>query len=142
MRTRPIIGALALLLTAGGAPAALATGVTFVEAIRDGLRLGDAIAVTVSPDGAHVYAAAPASNSLVSFARDGGTGRLVRIDQEIDGVDGRLTVVGKGPNLTLPSLPLAEEDLVSQLVGGGGVCFETLLQAVRNDGKVVEGVID
>src|SRR5262245_14418426 len=85
-RTR--IGALALLLTMAITPAAHAAGVTFVDAIRDSLRLTDANAVTVSPDGANVYAVAQSANTLVAFARASDTGALTRIDVETDGVDG------------------------------------------------------
>src|SRR5262245_14433099 len=85
---RTFIGALALVLATALAPAAHPAGVTFVEAFRDGLRLADAIAVTVSPDGAHVYAIAVSGDTLVAFARDGAAGALTRIDVEIDGVDG------------------------------------------------------
>jgi len=56
--------------------------------------------------------------------------------------DRELTVIGRGPNLSLPSLPLVDGKLVAQLVAEGGVCFEDALSAVRNDGKVVEAVID
>ena len=52
------------------------------------------------------------------------------------------TVIGSGPNLSLPSLPLVDRKLVAQLVANGGVCFEDPLSAVRNDGRVVEAVID
>src|SRR5262245_10181641 len=67
---RTLIGALALLLAAGTAPALQRAGVTFVAAIQDDATLGSASAVAVSPDGAHVYAAAPGSRShaLVAFA--------------------------------------------------------------------------
>src|SRR5262245_12997035 len=87
---RTMIGALALLLTASSAPAVEAAGVTFVEAIQDGDLLGSASAVAVSPDGAHVYAAAPGSRShtLVAFARDSSTGLLPPVDVERNGVDG------------------------------------------------------
>jgi DNA-binding beta-propeller fold protein YncE len=89
MRTM-IIGALMLLLGAGNAPGVQAAGVTFVAAIQDDATLGSASAVAVSPDGAHVYAAAPGSRShtLVAFARDSLTGLLTPVDVERNGVGG------------------------------------------------------
>jgi 6-phosphogluconolactonase (cycloisomerase 2 family) len=65
----------------------------------------------------------------------------VTLAAEDDG-HARITVVGRGPNLGLPSLPLADDTFVAQLVAGNGACFEGQLQAFRNDGKVVEAVFD
>jgi DNA-binding beta-propeller fold protein YncE len=43
-----------------------------------GLALGDPEGVTVSPDGANVYVAAPGSNAVDTFARDSSTGALTQ----------------------------------------------------------------
>ncbi len=70
-----------------------ATGaLTFVEVERDGLGgvdgLAGAVAVTVSPDGGHVYAAGTTDDAVAVFARDSGTGALTFVQVVDDGVGG------------------------------------------------------
>lgn len=74
----------------------LSTGkLIFVEVERDGVGgvdgLDNVTAVTVSPDGKHVYAAGNFDDAVAVFSRDAGTGTLtfVEIQQEgVAGVDG------------------------------------------------------
>jgi 6-phosphogluconolactonase (cycloisomerase 2 family) len=70
-----------------------ATGaLTFVEAHFDDLAgvngLLQASSVTVSPDGAHVYATGFGDHSFAVFSRDGATGALTFVEAKIDGQDG------------------------------------------------------
>ncbi|MCP3957158.1 MAG: lactonase family protein [bacterium] len=73
-----------------------ATGMlTFVEAEFDGAGgvdgLAGAHAVTVSPDGDHVYVASRSESAVAAFERDAGTGAVTFLEAEFDniaGVDG------------------------------------------------------
>jgi 6-phosphogluconolactonase (cycloisomerase 2 family) len=70
-----------------------ATGaLTFVGIIKDGVNgvdgLAGAYAVTVSPDGAHVYAAGLGDNAVAVFSRDAATGALAFVEAQRDGVGG------------------------------------------------------
>lgn len=70
-----------------------ATGaLTFVEAERGGLDTPDQPdfpkAVTVSPDGNHVYVVTEWEGALVVYARDSSTGELTYIEEHLDGVAG------------------------------------------------------
>jgi 6-phosphogluconolactonase (cycloisomerase 2 family) len=58
--------------------------------------------LVVSPDGAHVYAAAEDSSSIAVFARDPGTGALTFVAAVVDGVGG---VVGLGAPSALTLSP-------------------------------------
>lgn len=85
---------------AGRASAALAvfarnpaTGaLTFVESVTNGVNgvegLAGAESVTVSADGAHVYAAGATDSALSVFVRNPLTGRLTFVEAEKDGVNG------------------------------------------------------
>ncbi len=71
----------------------VATGeLSFVEVIRDGVDgvdgLAGAASVTVSPDGAHVYAAGSWEEALAVFSRDAATGQLSFVEVLRDGVGG------------------------------------------------------
>jgi 6-phosphogluconolactonase (cycloisomerase 2 family) len=50
--------------------------------------LRGAVAVAMSPDGVHLYAAASADQALVVFRRDALTGGLVFVESQIDGRNG------------------------------------------------------
>jgi 6-phosphogluconolactonase (cycloisomerase 2 family) len=67
-------------------------GLAFVEVERDGLGgvdgLGTVRALAVSPDGAHLYAAAFADQAVAVFARDPATGALTFLEVEKEGVGG------------------------------------------------------
>ena len=58
---------------------------TFLQAVFDGV---GGNAVTVSPDGLHVYAASRDADALTLFSRDQVTGELTFIEALIDGVGG------------------------------------------------------
>jgi 6-phosphogluconolactonase (cycloisomerase 2 family) len=64
----------------------------FVGFVRDGTAGVDALAgvrsVAVSPDGAHVYAAAFDDRAVMVFARDPISGALSAIEKQVDGVNG------------------------------------------------------
>ena len=64
---------------------------TFLEAQRNGVNgvdgLGNAIAVVVSPDGAHVYVAGQFGSAIAVFARDSGGG-LTFVQAQRDGLPG------------------------------------------------------
>jgi 6-phosphogluconolactonase (cycloisomerase 2 family) len=59
-----------------------------VNGIGGVTNLGHPTSVLVSPDGAHVYATADGSDSIVAFSRNVGTGVLTFIEAEVDGVGG------------------------------------------------------
>jgi 6-phosphogluconolactonase (cycloisomerase 2 family) len=65
---------------------------TFVEAHFDGVGgvdgLNGAMALTVSPDGAHVYVASADDDAVALFSRDAGSGALTFVEAEFDGVGG------------------------------------------------------
>lgn len=68
---------------------------TFVEVERDGVAgvdgLAGANAVTVSPDGRHVYVASRSDDAVAVFSRDTGTGAVTFLEAHFDqlgGVDG------------------------------------------------------
>jgi poly(3-hydroxybutyrate) depolymerase/6-phosphogluconolactonase (cycloisomerase 2 family) len=65
---------------------------TFLEAHRNGVNgvdgLGSAIAVAVSPDGAHVYVASYGSSAITVFARALLTGRLTFVQAQRNGLPG------------------------------------------------------
>ena len=65
---------------------------TFVEVRKDGDAgvdgLGGVDAVTVSPDGKHLYTAGPGENSVAVFSRASTTGELAFVEFEKDDVGG------------------------------------------------------
>src|SRR5690242_2280606 len=81
--------ALALVLAAGPVAAA---GLVFLDALVDGTRTIDGLAgvtaVAVTPDGAHVYAAAATDDAVAVLRRQVGTGMLAFAGAQRDGVDG------------------------------------------------------
>jgi 6-phosphogluconolactonase (cycloisomerase 2 family) len=71
----------------------VATGrLTLVEVQRDGVGGVDGLflarAITVSPDGAHVYTASPFEHAVAIFSRNAGTGALTFVGVVRDGVGG------------------------------------------------------
>src|SRR6185369_497993 len=64
----------------------------FVGVQTDGVAgvagVGGAAAVSVSPDGGHVYVAGAPDNALAAFARDAVTGELTFVAEVVDGVGG------------------------------------------------------
>lgn len=81
-----------LLAAAVAAPAGAADGVSFITSYRDGADgisgLRAPISVVVSPDGAHLYAAANADDAVAVFQRDRQTGRLSFLEAQRNGVNG------------------------------------------------------
>ncbi len=71
---------------------------TFVEIEKDGVAgvdgLDYALSVIISPDGAHVYAAAEVDSAISVFDRDAGTGALTFVEVKKQGVDGVLGLDG------------------------------------------------
>jgi cysteine-rich repeat protein len=74
------------------APARAVGGLAFLEIHRDGARgvdgLESARALTVSPDGAHLYAVSGEGDALVVFRCDPTSGALTFVELQRDGVDG------------------------------------------------------
>jgi 6-phosphogluconolactonase (cycloisomerase 2 family) len=64
---------------------------TFVQTVADGVGgvegLAGANAVTLSPDGAHVYATGPFDGAIAAFARNAATGELAFVDDVGEGVE-------------------------------------------------------
>jgi len=73
---------------------------TFVEADKDGVNgvegLFGLIDVAVSPDGAHIYAAAGSASSLTRFGRDAATGAITFQQRLTDGQGGITSLGGAG----------------------------------------------
>lgn len=65
---------------------------TFVEHHQDGVAgvdgLNGALDVTISPDGAHVYAAGTGDDAVSVFSRNAGTGELTFVEFQQEGVGG------------------------------------------------------
>lgn len=65
---------------------------TFVQALKDGISgvdgLSRAHAVTVSPDGAHLYAAGYGDHAVAVFSRNAATGQLTFVEVQKDGAGG------------------------------------------------------
>ena len=76
-----------LLLNLGGAGAAIAN-FSFLGTVTGLPGLEGAYAVTLSPDGAHVYATGGANGALVALSRNATTGQLTHVQTLQDGVDG------------------------------------------------------
>lgn len=94
---------------------------TFLAVERDGVNgvdgLAGALAVTVSPDGAHVYVTSTSDSAIVAFARDSGTGLLAFVELEQRDVDGATGFAG-GPVITSP-----DGEMVYVATGAGVVGF-------------------
>jgi DNA-binding beta-propeller fold protein YncE len=85
------------LLVGLGVPLMTAHGqipgsLSFVEVHKDGAGAADGLdgarSVTVSPDGAQVYAAGTNDDAVAVFARDAATGKLTFVEVQKDGVGG------------------------------------------------------
>lgn len=127
-----------------------ATGaLAFVEALRDeqggiGL-LGGARAVVVSPDGAHVYAAARGDDAVVVLARDAGTGQLTYVEAQHDGegqVDGldaatALAISSDGLNVYAAG---GDEDSVAVFRRDAASGRLTFVEVQRNAVGAVKGI--
>jgi cysteine-rich repeat protein len=89
-------GAIAVFARDGGTGAL--TPVAVVAApLGSPLALQGVTALVLSPDGAYIYAAASVGDAVSVFARDGGTGMLTFVEEEVDdtgGVDGLNHPVG------------------------------------------------
>jgi len=84
-----------------------ATGVlSFVSVVRNGTAGVDGLtgvrSVAVSPDGAHVYAAASEDRALVVFSRDPASGVLTFVEKEVDGVAGVVGLAGAAAVVVSP----------------------------------------
>lgn len=89
---------------------------TFRQVVRDGLAGADGLdhasGVTVSPDGAHVYATGEHDDAVAAFARDLTTGALTFVELQRNGVAG---VAG----IDRPSAVTVSPDGASVYVAGG-----------------------
>ncbi len=90
---------------------------TFVQALFNGAAgtagLNGVFAVTVSPDGAHVYTAAFLDDAVAAFARNSTTGALTFVEVEKEGLGGAAGLDGASSVLVSP-------DAKHVYVGAGG----------------------
>lgn len=77
-------------------------------------------AAAFSPDGAHVYAVSPISNSLTTLTFDAAGAQLLMTELERDGVDDELDTGGEVANLQAPSDVRASADGRSVYVAAPG----------------------
>ena len=92
-RTRvQVVGGMLSVVLGVGMPRAAVAGLSFTELQRDAVSgvkgLTGVRAVAVSPDGAHVYAAAIGDDTVAVFRRDAATGGLTFVERQRDGEDG------------------------------------------------------
>src|SRR5262245_13216255 len=121
----------------------------FLEVHRDGEAgvegLGGAFALTVSPDGAHVYAAALGDNALTVFARDAGSGALSFVEAKIDGVGGvdglaAVSAVAVSPDGAHVYTASLGDDAVAAFARDAGTGALTFVNAVRDGDSGVDGL--
>lgn len=127
-----------------------ATGkLTFVERQHDGTAgvdgLDGARAVTVSPDGRHVYVAGKLDKALAAFARDPGTGRLTfvaRYQDTIDGVDGLdgVEAVAMGPGGTLVYAVASDDNALAVFRRDADTGMLTFLGRQRDGIGTIDGL--
>jgi DNA-binding beta-propeller fold protein YncE len=86
-----------------------------------GLALGDPEGVTVSPDGANVYVAAPGSNAVDTFARDSSTGALTQP------TDGTGCIVATALSSCTTGVQLAGADALTVSPNGANVYVTSAL---------------
>lgn len=102
-------------------------------------------AVTVSPDGLHLYAVSSTTNSLIVLARDSGTGLLSFVEAEVDGTGGvagmlqpkSVAVSPDGNHVYVISRADDAIALFSRDPGTGSVTF---VEAVFNETNRIEGI--
>ena len=76
-------------ISLGSISSSSATGMlTFIEAEFDEAGLNGADALTVSPDGCHVYVVSDGDDAVAVFSRDAATGTLTFVEMEQDAVGG------------------------------------------------------
>ncbi len=147
MASGRILGSVGLLVFALAAPAQ-AGGLSFRSLVRDGAAvdgLNGPIALTVSPDGAHVYVASIGDHSVATFARNPATGDLTYAGIVIDGVGG---VTGLGMPSALAISPdgahvyvTGESDnALVVLARDGATGALTFVEAKRDGAGGVDGI--
>ena len=98
---------------------------TFVEVHKDGVNgtdgLKGALAVRVSPDGRHLYAAGRFDDAVAVFARDANTGMLTFLEFHRDGVNG---VDGLAAAYSVPMSPDGKSMYVAGLFDDAIVHFQ------------------
>ncbi len=98
---------------------------TLVDVVRDdGSRtraLAGTHAVTVSPDGAHVYATGQADDALAVFKRDARSGKLTLVDVQSEGADGVRGLYGA---LALAVSPNGEQVYATGSLGNSVAVFQ------------------
>ena len=121
----------------------------FVEVHRDGVDGVDGLSrprsITVSPDGAHVYAAGTKDNAVAVFARDASTGALTFVQtvrNAVDGVRGleharTVTVSPDGAHVYVTAL---EGDAISAFARDASTGMLSFVDVVRNGADGVGGL--
>lgn len=132
-----------------------ATGrISFLGLLRDGVLgvngLGNVRGLAISPDGLHVYTAAPSDNGVGIFARDAGSGLLTYLGLRFDGQpEGPLTVDGLAGASAVAVSPDGTHVYVAGSGEGGGVAvFErnagsgllTFVEAEKDGSNGVDGL--
>jgi len=117
MICRPYLLALACMLAAASARAG---GLVWTGAALNGsngvVGLGRPEDVAISPDGRFLYAAGTTDDSVLRFARDGGTGALSFVDRVVGDT---ATPPGTIPHLDLPKALSLSPDGATLYVAGG-----------------------
>jgi 6-phosphogluconolactonase (cycloisomerase 2 family) len=104
---------------------------------RTAADLDGAHAVTVSPDGQHVYVTADNTDRLLTFARDSGTGALTHVttlNDNTDGVDGLENAVSAAfsPDGRYIYVAGLDDDSVSVFNRDSATGILTFVEVVRN----------
>ncbi len=128
---------------------------TFVEALQDGVAgvdgLEGVVAVALSPDGAHVYAAGHDEDALAVFSRDADTGQLTFVEALQDGqMQGVSTVDGLDGIFDLTLSPDGEHLYTAGLVDNAVATFNrdtstgqlTFVEALQDGQKQGNNTID
>lgn len=148
MRNRWMTAIAAVVLTAT-ASAADAGGLSYLGRLRDGAGgvngLAGGLAVAVSPDGAHVYAAGSDDDAIAVFARDAGTGGLAFVAVVRDGVGGvsdlrvpdALAIAPDGANVYVTS---RENDALVVFARDAASGALTFVQTLRDGQAGVDGI--
>jgi 6-phosphogluconolactonase (cycloisomerase 2 family) len=121
----------------------------FVEVQREGVSgvesLDEPFAVTVSPDGGHLYAAARRGNALVVFERNPTTGALTFVEAQQDGAGGVEGLAGAVSVVASPDglhvyVAGAADDAVAVFARNGATGALTFVEAQQNGVGGVAGL--
>jgi len=127
-----------------------ATGeLSLIELHRDGINgvdgLDEVVSITVSPDGAHVYAAGSLDNAIAVFSRDTNSGQLVFVEVVRDGISGvdglesvrAVALSSDGKHLYAAGF---NDDAVAVFSRDGSTGSLSLIEVVRDGAGGVDGL--